>query len=133
MSLFGLFMIFILYTIEPACLQRHALHREGNRLPPSPDPRQDLGHLELGKHGIGAGDGDAPTRLVLCVNHLSVVNDQGISTSALAHSPADTLAKSSAVIGHEELRKKGWLAVVDSRRPDSVVSEEAGDIQWNRP
>lgn len=59
--------------------------------------------LQLGQNSFSTADGDTADRLLLSVDDLAVVNDQGIARSAFTLGPAQSLRESSAGVGEEEL------------------------------
>lgn len=60
-------------------------------------------NLQLGKHSLGTADSDLASGLFLRIDNLAIVNDKGISASALARGPANGLGELGLDIGEEQL------------------------------
>lgn len=65
--------------------------------------KESLLYLQLGQDSISSRDVDAALRLLGGVNHLAVINGDGISGSSVAHGPANSLAESKLGIRSEDL------------------------------
>lgn len=60
-------------------------------------------YLQLGEHGLGARNLGAAAALLLGVDDLALVDDDGVPRSALAQGPAEALGELGAVVARKQL------------------------------
>jgi hypothetical protein len=65
-----------------------------------------MSSLKLRQNSLSAGNRNLPTRLLLSVRNLAMINDQSISSGTLTHGPVQLLGERSTWVREEELYTK---------------------------
>lgn len=71
--------------------------------PEKPREKESRCFLQLGQDSVSSRDVDAALSLLGGVNHLAVVDGDGIPSSSVAHGPANSLAERKLGIRSEDL------------------------------